>query len=179
MFGKLIDGINDDYLRYVFHVQVLAERPPAGSRPGNYIAADDPVRGRAITAAFARRAGRSGPAAGAPGSRRQRLQAMVTNGWPRTVRPSCPSSNPTGKSSGGTIRAGAEQQEVQLCHGASENDADRRPPPAGSRAIDIPDACSLRGARAGNTSGPGRSGAVRTERRSPSRLWERPDHPPE
>ena len=30
MFGKLMDGIDDDYLRYVFHVQVLTEeRPPS------------------------------------------------------------------------------------------------------------------------------------------------------
>ncbi len=54
MFGKLIDGINDDYLRYVFHVQVLAE--PAAEpdlERANYIAADDPVQGDgAITAAF-------------------------------------------------------------------------------------------------------------------------------
>ena len=46
MFGKLMDGINDDYLRYVFHVQVLTE--PAAEPDldrANYIAADDPVQG--------------------------------------------------------------------------------------------------------------------------------------
>ena len=61
MFGKLMDGINDDYLRYVFHVQVLTE--PAAEPDldrANYIAADDPVQGDdAITAAFA-----AAPAAG-------------------------------------------------------------------------------------------------------------------
>ncbi len=55
MFGKLMDGINDDYLRYVFHVQVLTE--PAAEPDldrANYIAADDPVQGDgAISAAFA------------------------------------------------------------------------------------------------------------------------------
>jgi preprotein translocase subunit SecA len=55
MFGKLMDGINDDYLRYVFHVQVLAE--PAAEPDldrASYLAADDPVQGDgAITAAFA------------------------------------------------------------------------------------------------------------------------------
>ncbi len=55
MFGKLMDGINDDYLRYVFHVQVMAE--PAAEPDldrANYIAADDPVQGDdAISAAFA------------------------------------------------------------------------------------------------------------------------------
>ena len=75
MFGKLMDGINDDYLRYVFHVQVLAE--PAAEPDldrANYIAADDPVQGDgAITAAFAA----AGPAeigqaagAGLPGRQR-------------------------------------------------------------------------------------------------------------
>ncbi len=54
MFGKLMDGINDDYLRYIFHVQVLTE----GSAEPNlaqasYVAADDPVQGDgAIAAAF-------------------------------------------------------------------------------------------------------------------------------
>jgi preprotein translocase subunit SecA len=55
MFGKLMDGINDDYLRYVFHVQVLTE-PAAEPDLGraSYIAADDPVQGdSAISAAFA------------------------------------------------------------------------------------------------------------------------------
>jgi preprotein translocase subunit SecA len=55
MFGKLMDGINDDYLRYVFHVQVLTE--PAAEPDldrANYIAADDPVQGDGgIVAAFA------------------------------------------------------------------------------------------------------------------------------
>ncbi len=55
MFGKLMDGISDDYLRYVFHVQVLTEpaTEPDLDR-ANYIAADDPVQGDGgIAAAFA------------------------------------------------------------------------------------------------------------------------------
>ena len=55
MFGKLMDGISDDYLRYVFHVQVLTE--PAAEPDldrASYIAADDPVQGDGgIAAAFA------------------------------------------------------------------------------------------------------------------------------
>ena len=55
MFGKLMDGIDDDYLRYVFHVQVMTE--PAAEpdlERANYMAADDPVQGDgAISAAFA------------------------------------------------------------------------------------------------------------------------------
>jgi preprotein translocase subunit SecA len=55
MFGKLMDGINDDYLRYVFHVQVLAGPAAAPDlERASYIAADDPVQGDgAISAAFA------------------------------------------------------------------------------------------------------------------------------
>jgi preprotein translocase subunit SecA len=52
MFGKLMDGIGDDYLRYVFHVQVLSE--PAAEpdlERANYIAADDPVQGEGAIAA--------------------------------------------------------------------------------------------------------------------------------
>jgi preprotein translocase subunit SecA len=55
MFGKLMEGIGDDYLRYVFHVQVLTEPAPEPDLDrANYLAADDPVQGDgAITAAFA------------------------------------------------------------------------------------------------------------------------------
>jgi preprotein translocase subunit SecA len=55
MFGKLMEGIEDDYLRYVFHVQVITE--PAAEPDldrANYLAADDPVQGDGgISAAFA------------------------------------------------------------------------------------------------------------------------------
>jgi preprotein translocase subunit SecA len=55
IFGKLMEGIDDDYLRYVFHVQVLAEPAPEPDLDrASYIAADDPVQGDdAISAAFA------------------------------------------------------------------------------------------------------------------------------
>jgi len=56
LFGKLMDGISDDYLRYVFHVQVLTEE--SATEPdlaqASYEAADDPVQGdAAVNAAFA------------------------------------------------------------------------------------------------------------------------------
>jgi len=45
MFEKLMEGITDDYLRYVFHVQVLTEQAPeADLDRANYLAADDPVQ---------------------------------------------------------------------------------------------------------------------------------------
>ncbi len=56
LFGKLMDNINDDYLRYVFHVQVLTDETAAEPdlAQANYVAADDPVQGDAgISAAFA------------------------------------------------------------------------------------------------------------------------------
>ena len=55
MFGKLMDGIDDDYLRYVFHVQVLAEPAPEPDlAQASYMAADDPVQGSgSMSAAFA------------------------------------------------------------------------------------------------------------------------------
>jgi len=48
MFGQLMDAINEDYVRYVMHVEVLAEQP---SEPdlgqASYVAQDDPVQGTA------------------------------------------------------------------------------------------------------------------------------------
>ena len=54
MFGQLMDAIDDDYLRYVLHVEVLSE--PAGEvdlGQASYQAADDPVQGPASIAAAA------------------------------------------------------------------------------------------------------------------------------
>ncbi len=93
MFGKLMDGIDDDYLRYVFHVQVLTEQAaePDLAR-ANYVAADDPVQGDGdIAAAFAAASvpsrGRRRDGRPAPPRRRRRAPC----GWPTTARRSCPS----------------------------------------------------------------------------------------
>ncbi len=54
MFGKLMEGIDDDYLRYIFHVQVLSEETAEPDLDkASYIAADDPVQGSAEMAALA------------------------------------------------------------------------------------------------------------------------------
>jgi preprotein translocase subunit SecA len=47
MFGRMMEGIEDDYLKYVLHVEVLTDRRagPDLSR-AQYAAADDPVQGR-------------------------------------------------------------------------------------------------------------------------------------
>ena len=45
MFEKLMESITDDYLRYIFHVQVLTEQAPEPDLGrASYIAADDPVQ---------------------------------------------------------------------------------------------------------------------------------------
>ena len=46
MFGQMVDAIDDDYLRYVMHVQVVAEPAPEPDLSrASYQAADDPVQG--------------------------------------------------------------------------------------------------------------------------------------
>jgi preprotein translocase subunit SecA len=55
MFGKLMEGIDDDYLRYVFHVQVLTDE--AAGEPdlerASYLAAEDPAQSSSEIAALA------------------------------------------------------------------------------------------------------------------------------
>ena len=51
MFDKLMDGIDDDYLRYVTHVQVLVEAPTEPDlSEASYLAQDDPVAGDGLSA---------------------------------------------------------------------------------------------------------------------------------
>src|SRR5438552_684879 len=46
MFGQLIDAIDDDYVKYVMHVQVIEEAPDEPDLSGaSYEAAEDPVQG--------------------------------------------------------------------------------------------------------------------------------------
>ncbi len=71
LFGSLMDGIADDYLRYVFHVQVLTEpAPELDLANARYLAADDPVQGTsslvgALAAAEANTASAAGPVSAA------------------------------------------------------------------------------------------------------------------
>jgi preprotein translocase subunit SecA len=45
MFERLMESITDDYLRYIFHVQVLTEQAPEPDLGrASYLAADDPVQ---------------------------------------------------------------------------------------------------------------------------------------
>ena len=62
MFAKLVDRIDDDYLRYVFHVQVLAEpAPQLDLANASYVAADDPVSSAGPLAALAADVGLAPP----------------------------------------------------------------------------------------------------------------------
>ncbi len=55
MFGQLMDGIDDDYLQYVMHAQLIVEDPVAGDlSQATYVAADDPMDEAAVVA-FRRR----------------------------------------------------------------------------------------------------------------------------
>jgi preprotein translocase subunit SecA len=57
MFGQLLDAIDDDYLRYVLHVQVITE--PAGEpdlSEATYEAADEPVQDSSVAFEAAREA---------------------------------------------------------------------------------------------------------------------------
>jgi preprotein translocase subunit SecA len=52
MFEKLMSGIDDDYLRYIFHVQVITEPAPEPDLAvASYAAADDPVQSTGAVAA--------------------------------------------------------------------------------------------------------------------------------
>ena len=53
IFGQMMDAIDDDYLRYVMHVQVVSEpaSEPDLSR-ASYQAADDPVQGASLLEAM-------------------------------------------------------------------------------------------------------------------------------
>jgi preprotein translocase subunit SecA len=53
IFGQMMDAIDDDYLRYVMHVQVVAEPAPEPDLShASYMAADDPVQGASLLEAF-------------------------------------------------------------------------------------------------------------------------------
>jgi preprotein translocase subunit SecA len=53
MFGDMIDAVDDDYLRYVMHVQVVSETAaePDLTR-ASYQAAEDPVQGASLLEAM-------------------------------------------------------------------------------------------------------------------------------
>ncbi|HEY5023932.1 MAG TPA: preprotein translocase subunit SecA [Acidimicrobiales bacterium] len=53
IFGQMMDAIDDDYLRYVMHVQVVSEPAPEPDLShASYQAADDPVQGASLLQAM-------------------------------------------------------------------------------------------------------------------------------
>ncbi len=53
IFGQMMDAIDDDYLRYVMHVQVVSEPAPEPDLSrASYQAADDPVQGASLLEAM-------------------------------------------------------------------------------------------------------------------------------
>jgi preprotein translocase subunit SecA len=43
MFGKMMETIDDDYLRYLFHVETVAQEVQPSFDQATYVAAEDPV----------------------------------------------------------------------------------------------------------------------------------------
>ncbi|MCU1495124.1 MAG: preprotein translocase, SecA subunit [Acidimicrobiaceae bacterium] len=130
LFGKLMDSIDDDYLRYVMHVQLLVEQEVAPDyTQASFEAADDPASGLATAAGFEPAADESVEGAGAA----QRLAApprpAAAPDAPRPARPANVSR------SAGAELAGARApdpklgrndpcwcgsgKKFKLCHGAA------------------------------------------------------------
>jgi preprotein translocase subunit SecA len=108
MFGQMIHGIAQDFVKYVMHVQVVVQGQPAPEpdvRNVRYTAAEDPVQGsgalRAAAAAVAEEAGEDAPEAAAPEP--EPMQPVVRSEWEKTPRNApCPCGS--GK-------------KFKLCHG--------------------------------------------------------------
>ncbi|HUO48756.1 MAG TPA: preprotein translocase subunit SecA [Acidimicrobiales bacterium] len=81
MFGQLMDSIDDDYLRYVLHVQVVAETQEPDLSRASYVAAEDPVGGASLLEAFRATAPEAAQGTGGPPP----AQAASPNGGGRTM----------------------------------------------------------------------------------------------
>src|SRR5437868_3507316 len=61
MFGQLMDAIDDDFLKYVMHVEVVEEQQEPDLQQASYLAAEDPVQGTSnVQQALAAHAASSG-----------------------------------------------------------------------------------------------------------------------
>ena len=135
MFGKLMDSIDDDYLRYVMHVQVIAapsEDPDYAQ--ADFVAADDPAAGLGDRAP-------PPSSAQAPESTRARHRlvqvppgpqpARASAAGPRPHRPPSPGAGPAGRRQRpGFGTASAVQGSVARPAGPdlADGDPDRRRP---------------------------------------------------
>ena len=137
MFGKLMDSIDDDYLRYVMHVQVVAtpaEEPDYAQAA--FVAADDPAAGLGELA--------QGPAGQSAGDASPGQPAAPPSGQsqPAAFSPSSQSGAPpsTGPSGRPPMR-GTPNRDGKAGAGAGQ----RRPPagpisPTGTRVVGGPPA---------------------------------------
>ncbi|MBW3669712.1 MAG: SEC-C domain-containing protein, partial [Actinobacteria bacterium] len=75
MFGRMVAGIDDDYLRYVMHVEVLVDKPAEPDlRQARYEAADEPVQGQGAV----QQAALAAPAAAEGGGAQASAMAQTT-----------------------------------------------------------------------------------------------------
>jgi preprotein translocase subunit SecA len=110
MFGQMMTGIDDDFVRYVMHVQVAVQQPeqqqaqPEQLRDVKYTAADDPVQGSRGIASAGASSGPAPTATDAPEAAEPELQQpTVKSEWDKTPRNApCPCGS--GK-------------KFKLCHG--------------------------------------------------------------
>ena len=156
MFGQLMDGIDDDYVRYVMHVGGRSSRPPEPDLArATYEAADDPVAGTLALAARSsptgrrmRRWSRSGrdaapsvrprraaPAAsGAPGGARQAsAPTLPTRPWPRRSRRPREARAATTRAGAGAARSSSSAMAPPEAPGTDRDLADELAEPAPTR----------------------------------------------
>jgi len=143
IFGQLVEAIDDDYLRYVMHVQVIAQ--PAAEPDltrASYQAADDPVQGQSLLDAF---------------------RATAPDAASEAQLPGAPALAGTSAGAAGSRQAsGAVATEAERPpQGATSSRASASPPARSSRP-------AQRGSRGGNGAGAaGGQGGDRGDGRTP------------
>jgi preprotein translocase subunit SecA len=134
MFGQLMEGIDDDYLRYVLHVEAVADRPaePDLDR-AVYVAAEEPVDDHSVLSAAMLRdrgtmvdpvdaplsRGQGGPPTPAPGPARGRANGTgaPAGGLPEVSAPVVKAaSDKVGRNDPCWCGSG---KKFKLCHGAA------------------------------------------------------------
>ena len=128
IFGQMMDAIDDDYLRYVMHVQVVTQ-PTSGPDLSNasYQAADDPVQGASLLEAF-RATAPDAPAAAAGAGL---PDGVGEGGIPVPGAPVSPRHQADGDTQAPLVKAPSEKigrnepcwcgsgKKFKLCHGAA------------------------------------------------------------
>ena len=153
MFGKLMDSIDDDYLRYVMHVQVLAE--PAEEpdfAQAAFEAADDPAAG--LDELSQAPGGVAG--FGDAGRTRRRMRSSGGQAPRRGLEPTgaagqsagAPSAGRPPRRAAGRSRPAAAAGRADLADGARGSPADRRPRSAATSRAGVAAAASSRSATA-------------------------------